>query len=123
MISALVTLSLPGILSADQPDLRLPYWVSVTLVSRDLFVLVGAGVVFLLVGMFHTMPSGIGKAATVMQFILIAAMLASPDLLRAFPKATWTGLHVLWGLTVALGILSWLGYVRTGSKLLTAGGH
>jgi cardiolipin synthase len=123
MISALVTLSLPGILSADQPDLRLPYWVSVTLVSRDLFVLVGTGVVFLLVGMFQATPSGIGKAATVMQFTLIAAMLASPDLLRAFPRATWTGLNVLWGLTVALGVLSWLGYVRTGSKLLAAGGH
>ena len=123
MISALVTLSLPGVLSADQPYLRLPYWVAVTLVSRDLFILVGAAVVFLLVGMFQAMPSAIGKAATVVQFIMIASMLSAPDLLSAFPKATWTGLHILWGLTVALGILSWLGYLRTGSKLLSAGGH
>jgi len=35
----------------------------------------------------------------------------------------WVGLNILWGLTVALGVLSWLGYIRMGSKLLTAGGH
>jgi hypothetical protein len=32
-------------------------------------------------------------------------------------------LHVLWGLTVLVGAISWLGYIRTGSKILTAGGH
>ena len=123
MISAVVLLSLEGILSTEHPDLRLPYWVSVTIVSRDLFILVGTGIIFLLAGLFQALPSASGKAATVVQFILIAAMLASPDFLRWFPSATWYGLYGIWVVTVLLGVVSWLGYLRTGSKLLSAGGH
>jgi CDP-diacylglycerol--glycerol-3-phosphate 3-phosphatidyltransferase len=123
MISAVVLLSLEGILSTEHPDLRLPYWVSVTIVSRDLFILVGTGIIFLLAGLFQAMPSVSGKAATVVQFIMIVAMLASPDLLRWFPEATWYALYAIWGVTVALGLVSLVGYIRTGSKLLSAGGH
>ena len=123
MISAVVLLSLEGILSTEHPDLRLPYWVSVTIVSRDLFILVGTGIIFFLVGVFRALPSAVGKAATVVQFIMIVAMLASPDLVGWFPSATWYGLYGIWGATVLLGVISWLGYLRTGSKLLSAGGH
>jgi len=123
MISALVTLSLRGALSAEHPDLGVPGWAAVVLVSRDLFMLVGAAILFFLVGFFQAMPSGVGKAATVAQFVAIGFTLASPDLVRWFPAATWTGLHIVWVLTVALGVISWLGYLRTGSKLLSAGGH
>ena len=123
MISAVVLLSLEGILSTEHPALRLPYWVSVTIVSRDLFILVGTGIIFLLAGVFQALPSASGKAATVVQFIMIAAMLASPDLVRWFPSATWYGLYGIWVVTVLLGVISWLGYLRTGSKLLSAGGH
>jgi len=120
MISAVVLLSIKGILSPDQPDLCLPYWVSVTIISRDLFILVGTGIIFLLAGLFQALPSAVGKAATVVQFIMIAAMLASPDLVRWFPSATWYGLYGIWVVTVLLGVISWLGYLRTGSKLLSA---
>jgi phosphatidylglycerophosphate synthase len=122
MISALVTMTIPGILS-DNPDVRLPYWVSVTLVSRAVFVLVGMGIVYLLSGFFQGLPSASGKAATVMQFVTLAAMCAAPDLLELAPRLVWWILHAVWGLTVLFGVVSWLGYIRTGSKLLTAGGQ
>jgi len=121
MISALVVLSFPGILSADYPDFRLPYWVSVTLVSRDLFILVGTLITFFLVGFFQGLPSGTGKAATVMQFVTIVTTCAAPDLLAWAPRATHVGLIAVWSLAVALGVVSWLGYLRMGSKLLSAG--
>jgi cardiolipin synthase len=122
MISALVTMTIPGILS-DDPSVRLPYWVSVTLVSRAVFMLGGMVIVYFLSGFFQGLPSAIGKAATVMQFVTLAVMCAAPDLLKLAPHVTWYGLYGIWGLTVALGVISWLGYVRTGSKLLTASGH
>lgn len=122
MISALVTMTIPGILS-DNPDVRLPYWVSVTLVSRAVFMLVGMGIVYLLSGFFQGLPSASGKAATVMQFVTLAVMCAAPDLLELAPRLVWWILHAVWGLTVLFGIVSWLGYIRTGSKLLTAGGQ
>jgi len=122
MISALVTMSIPGVLSED-PAFRLPYWVSVTLVSRYVFLLVGTVIVFLLVGFFQGLPSTTGKAATVSQFVMVVTMCAAPDLLALWPQAmTWV-LRGLWIVTVTLGVISWLGYIRTGSKLLAAGGH
>jgi len=121
-ISALVTLSVPGVLS-DDPSLRLPYWVSVTLVSRALFMLVGTVVVYLLSGFFQGLPSASGKGATVLQFVIIVLACASPDLARVVPRVLPWVLNAVWGVTVALGILSWLGYIRTGSKLLATGNH
>ena len=122
MISALITMSIPGILSGD-PAVRLPYWVSVTLVSRDVFMLVGMFIVYLLAGFFQGQPSATGKAATVIQFILVVLMCAVPDLLDLSPRIVWPCLYVLWGVTVLLGVISWLGYIRTGTRLLAAGNH
>lgn len=122
MISALAILSMRGILSEDL-DIRLPYWVSVTLIGRMLFILVGSAIVYLLAGFAQGMPTAIGKAATIMQFIVVALMCAAPDVVPLWPRAMPVVLHVLWGITVLLGVVSWLGYVRTGSKILTAGGH
>ena len=122
MISALVTMTFPGILS-DDPEVRLPRWVTVILVSRAVFLLVGMGVVYLLSGFFQGLPSATGKAATVMQFVTLAAMCAAPDFLAISPHLTWWCLYSIWGVTVALGVASWLGYIRTGSRLLTAWGQ
>jgi phosphatidylglycerophosphate synthase len=123
MISALITLTVPGVLSAEDPSIHLPLWVSVTLVSRALFMLVGMAVLLHLSGFFQGLPSFGGKAAMVLQFAIVIVMCAAPDLVAANPGVAWPCLHVLWGVTVALGVISWLGYVRLGSKLLTAGGH
>ena len=120
MISALVLLS--SIRVMPNADLRLPYWVSVTLVSRDVFMLLGAAVLFVLTGLFQALPSPSGKAVTVMQFVTIAATVASPDLVRWWPETAWWGLRVVWVVTVALGVVSWLGYIRMGSKLMASAG-
>ena len=123
MISALSILSVRGVLSEENPDIRLPYWFSVTLIARALFILVGSFIVHFLAGFTQGMPTATGKAATVLQFAVVAAMCAAPDLLAVFPTTMPVILHVLWGTTVLLGVISWLGYIRTGSKILTAGGH
>ena len=122
MISALIVMSVPGVLSED-PAVRLPYWVSVTLVSRDIFMLIGTMIVFFLAGFFQGLPSATGKAATGMQFVTVVVMCAAPDLVQFSPGVMWPVLYGLWGVTVGLGVISWLGYLRTGSKLLASGGH
>jgi phosphatidylglycerophosphate synthase len=121
-ISALITMSIPGVLSTD-PDVRLPYWVSVTLVARAVFMLVGMAIVYFMSGFFQGLPSLTGKAATVLQFTLVVLMCLVPDLLPLAPDTVHAGLNALWIATVVLGVASWLGYIRTGSKLLTAGNH
>ena len=123
MISALAILSVPGILSHADPDIRLPYWLSVTLIARAVFILVGTFIVYFLTSFAQGVPTASGKAATVLQFVVVATMCISPELLTWFPVAAPYALNALWGLTVLLGVVSWLGYIRTGSKILTVGGH
>ncbi len=121
MISALVCLATTRF--SPDPELRLHLLVSVVLVSREVFVLVGAVVVFLLAGMFQALPSFTGKATTVMQFITIALTIALPDLVSWLPRGpVLTVTHIIWGVTVALAIISWLGYIRMGSKLVASVG-
>ena len=119
-ISAVVTLSIPGVLS-DDPRTVLPYWVSVTLVSRALLMLVGSGVLYLVCGLFQGLPSATGKGATIMQFVTVVATCGAPDLVGWF--GPWWAKHLLkaiWGVTVTLAVVSLLGYVRTGAKLISA---
>jgi cardiolipin synthase len=122
MISALWIMSMQGILS-ENPDIRLPYWLSVTLIARALCMFIGSFIVHFLTGFTQGMPTASGKAATVMQFVVVATMCIAPELTAWFPNVTPHALHVLWGTTVLLGVISWLGYIRTGSKILTVGGH
>jgi len=119
MITALVAMTFPGVLSED-PSIRLPFWVSITLVSRDIFILVGAMVVYHLVGFCQGVPSLIGKASTIMQFIMLVLACAAPQF-GWYSPVTQGILYTVWIITVLLGILSWIGYIRMGSKLLTTG--
>jgi len=121
-MSAMVTLSLPGVLS-DNPDVHLPYWVSVTVVSRAVLMLGGSAVIYFVCGLFQGLPSVTGKAATVMQFVTVVVTIASPDLVAYLGRPAEVFLYSIWGVTVALAVISFLGYVRTGSKLLSASGH
>jgi cardiolipin synthase len=121
-ISAMVTLSIPGVLAEDD-GLTLPYWVSVTLVSRALFMLGGAVVLYLVCGLFQGLPSVTGKGATIMQFVTVAVTCAGPDLLAWAGPSAWYALYGVWGATVVLAVVSLIGYIRTGSKLLAAGEH
>jgi phosphatidylglycerophosphate synthase len=65
MISALSIMSMRGVLS-ENPDIRLPYWLSVTLIARALFMLVGSFIVHFLAGFTQGLPTASGKAVTVM---------------------------------------------------------
>jgi cardiolipin synthase len=120
MISALLLLSTARV--APDPATRLPYWVSVTLVSRELFMLIGTAVVFVLAGIFQAVPSPAGKAATVGQFVTIGLAIALPDLNAWMPRAMPIAANVIWGVTVAMALLSWVGYIRMGSKLVASAG-
>jgi cardiolipin synthase len=122
MISALVCLATKGF--NPDPALQLHWMVAIVLVSREVFMVIGAVVVFILAGMFQALPSFAGKATTVMQFVTIALTITLPDLVEWLPRqpvliTTWC----IWGVTVLLAVISWLGYIRMGSKLVASVGN
>src|SRR5829696_7536607 len=74
LVTAFVTLSLPSVMSRSMlppphVDLHLPvpFWVTTAVISRDVFILVGAAAINIVTGFRNFRPSRLGKANTVIQ--------------------------------------------------------
>jgi len=115
IICAAVLLSLPH--SAVR-GARLPDWVVVMIVGKDLWVLVGFVVVFLLTGSVKVQPTRLGKACTVGQLAMVLAVLLSPDFSRLGFNAGFQLARALWWTVSALCVLSVISYTRLGLSLL-----
>ncbi len=85
--------------------LKLPVYVPIIVISRDVFILMGAIIIYLVRGGIEVKPSYVGKLTTVFQMITIIALLLK------FVYSSW-----LWNATTVLTLISGLDYLRTGSK-------
>lgn len=111
LASAFILLALPG----GSPP-RIPIWISVLVISRDLLILVIALVLFVAMGQLEFPPSRLGKANTLMQIVAIGLVLSAtlvPGLGTAARVALW--------LVAALTIASGLQYIRRVDRLVAAG--
>ncbi len=99
LLSAIVILSLRG------RFMSLPLWFVVTVLSRDVIIVLGALMLHLFKGSVKIAPSFLGKTTTVAQMVTILWImlgLARPE--------------VVWRITGILTVLSGLFYVVAGSK-------
>jgi CDP-diacylglycerol--glycerol-3-phosphate 3-phosphatidyltransferase len=100
------------LLSFDHPNLdSIPLWLTVTILGRDVLLLMGLGVIYILVGKVVVRPRILGKIATVLQMIVVLWILLKW-------RPTW-----LKGWTLAAGIctgLSGLLYLWDGTRQLSA---
>jgi CDP-diacylglycerol--glycerol-3-phosphate 3-phosphatidyltransferase len=87
--------------------LRFPLWLVVAVISRDVILLLGAMIVHLVQGDLKVEPSRWGKAATFFQVFSILGILLQ-----------WFFSPLLWYITAVLTIISGLGYIRSGIKIL-----
>ncbi len=100
------------------PEAHLPPWVAVLVVGKDLWVLVGFVLVFMLTSKVRVMPSRLGKACTAGQLAMVTAVLVSPDLNRLGADfGTWAA-TVLWWAVGGLCLLATVGYTRLGLSLV-----
>ena len=111
IMCAVVLLSLPHSAVAGT---RLPHWVVVLIVGKDLWVIVGFVVVFLLTGHVRVMPTWPGKLCTAGQLVMVAAVLVSPDINRLAPAAGTALAKALWWATAALSVAAVVSYTRLG---------
>ena len=89
----------------------IPSWLTITVISRDLMVVIGWIILYLASHITTIAPSIIGKTAVASQLVLIAFILLSINMDNFIPPAGW----MLW--TVALlTIASGLQYVSRGIK-------
>jgi cardiolipin synthase len=105
MVTSIIILSLPQM---GFPNV-LPRWLMILLVTRDIFMMLVSLIIVLMVGWRFFRPSIYGKANTVMQVLMVMAVLYANHLGHPVPQ-----LRVLYYITGALTAFSGLHYLITG---------
>lgn len=86
----------------------LPAWVVLAVISRDAIIVLGSIIIYVMKGGLEIVPSKLGKSTTFLQMFTIIAVLLH-----------FRYLFVIWNLTVLFTVLSGIGYIRRGSRLLS----
>src|SRR6267154_864259 len=76
LVTAFVVLSMRSVFHTPLPKhLPVPFWVTVAVISRDVFILVGAAAINIVTGFRGFRPSLLGKINTTVQIAAIAAII------------------------------------------------
>lgn len=93
----------------------LPKWLTITVISRDIIVIIGWVLIYLITHTSNVEPTITGKAAIAMQLILLCYVLLEINI-ASLPEIN----RVLIWATAALTIISGLHYIYRGLKLTHA---
>lgn len=104
LVTAYLSLALITTLPAHY---RLPAWVPILVLSRDLIIVFGWVLIVLVTGNPEAQPSRLGKATTFFQMLTIVAILLKLPFARQILM-----------LAMILTVLSGVGYLRRGNRLL-----
>ncbi len=91
---------------------RLPAWVAVIAIGKDVLTVIGFGIVYATTSHFFIEPRIWGKSCTVVQCALVAYALVAPDLPPNAEKA-WP---ILWWVASASAIAAVTDYLRIGNQ-------
>ena len=114
LLSGIITLSISNWSDIDPDYGRFPAWFPVLVISRDVVILVGAIILYLLNGKVQVKPNWTGKVATVLQMVAIGWVMLQ---LRFVPLPY---------VVTAAGVFTFISgivYVTDGVHQLQAEGH
>src|SRR5438876_6897222 len=81
LVTSFVVLSMRNVFPTPLPKhLPIPFWVSITVISRDVFILVGAAAINMVTGFRSFQPSLPGKVSTVVQIITVAVVILAAQI-------------------------------------------
>ncbi len=95
----------------------LPSTVVVLIIGKDLLLLLGFTIVYLMTSRIHIAPVFIGKLATTLQLSMVAGILIAPEVSVFVPGWIWF-LRFLWWSAAGAAILATLIYIRNGSRYI-----
>lgn len=101
IVSAFVSLSLVSNLPEYS---RMPIYVPVAIISRDVIILLGAGIIYFHNGSIEIKPTVVSKITTFFQMLTVIAVLLK------FVHASW-----IWNIAVVLTVVSGLDYIKRGA--------
>ena len=88
-------------------NLRLPAWLPIIVISRDIIIVLGAIIIHIIKGRIHVIPTMLGKITTFLQMLTILSVLVK------FPYS-----FLIWNLTGILTVMSGIHYIMRGSGIL-----
>jgi CDP-diacylglycerol--glycerol-3-phosphate 3-phosphatidyltransferase len=97
----------------------LPPTVVVLIIGKDLFLLIGFVIVYLITSKIHIAPVFVGKLATTLQLSMVTGILIGPEVSGILPGWIWF-LRILWWSAAGTAILVTLIYIRDGSRYIEA---
>ena len=98
-------------------DFLLPPTVVVLIIGKDLFLLIGFVIVYLITSQIRIAPVFIGKLATALQLSMVAGILIAPEVSVILPGWIWF-LRIIWWSAAGTAILTTLIYIRNGSRYI-----
>jgi Phosphatidylglycerophosphate synthase len=116
LVTSFVVLSMRGVFPTPLPKhLPVPFWVTITVLSRDIFILVGAVAINMVSGFRSFRPSFLGKVSTVVQIVAVAAVILAAQ------TRVGTGYYLptIYTSVFALTLISGIHYIFFVSRLLT----
>ena len=115
LVTAVVVLSIRSVFPQPLPShLPVPFWVTVAVISRDVFILVGAAAINIVTGFRGFRPSILGKINTVVQIFAIGAIIFAASV----PYGTGYYLPTIYTTVFAFAVLSGAHYIFFVTKLL-----
>jgi len=114
LVTSYVVLSLPQISPHPLPrHFPVPFWVTAAVISRDVFIIVGASAINIVTGFKNFRPSLLGKINTTVQIVSIVLILiaASVPPLSGYLPTVYTTVF-------ACAVISGIHYVFFAAKLL-----
>ncbi len=103
----LLTTAFISLAAIGNLPVRLPPWIPLIVISRDIIIVLGAALIQMNTGHLNIRPSVWGKLTTFLQMATILGILAG------FP-----GIRFLWWLMIAFTLISGWKYVQQGMELL-----
>ncbi len=95
---------------------RLPIWLAVVVISRDLIIVLGSAIIYVINGHLKITPTLWGKLATFAQLLLVFTCLIS-GLWESMPQMIIP--FLIW-LTAGVTIISGLHYIYVGNSLINS---
>lgn len=96
---------------------RLPVTVVVLIIGKDILVVIGFLLTYLITSQIHIVPVWAGKLATALQLVMVAAVLIAPELADVIPHFHWL-ISALWWSAGAAAVLAALIYIRNGTRYI-----
>ena len=113
MTTAFVMLTLPGVLES-KPHLPVPFWVTATVIGRDVLIVAVAGAINMMTGFRGFKPSWLGKASTFVQVVGVMLILIA----AVFPTNSGLFLPTTYVVVAGFAVFSGIHYIFHVARLM-----